>query len=224
MSQERVGSGPTLNIDRTASSQLNKSKEHTDIHSNIRYAELFNKFWREVTPDNYLTLFGFRRYRSTHLLNLRFLEAEIATIDHDLYQTGLALDSSLIPRHALNRLGLRQVKRDTKQVEADVVDKALILRLRKLIKEYGENTSGKSLDSQLIDLDEALEAFNIVMSMETFSLVDNTNQSVSREDLHAYEKFKTRVDLPLRRSSRDPMQHFLRKGLRCVTISITWYK
>lgn len=59
------------------------------------------------------------------------------------------------------------------------------------------------------------------MSMETFSLADNTNQTGHRQDFHAYEKFKTRmlrVDLPLRRSSRDPVQHFLRKGLRRL-----WY-
>lgn len=57
--------------------------------------------------------------------------------------------------------------------------------------------------------------------METFSLADNINQSIARQDLHAYEKFKTRmlrVDLPRRHSSRDPVQHFLRKGLRRI-----WY-
>ena len=57
--------------------------------------------------------------------------------------------------------------------------------------------------------------------METFSLADNTNQSGSRQDLHAYEKFKTRmlrVDLPRRHCSRDPVQHFLRKGFRRI-----WY-
>jgi hypothetical protein len=57
--------------------------------------------------------------------------------------------------------------------------------------------------------------------METFSLADNISQSSSRHDFHAYEKLKTRmlrVDLPLRHTSRDPVQHFLRKGLRRV-----WY-
>lgn len=59
------------------------------------------------------------------------------------------------------------------------------------------------------------------MNMETFSLADNIPQSSARQDIHAYEKFKTRmlrVDLPRRNSSRDPIQHFLRKGLRQV-----WY-
>lgn len=57
--------------------------------------------------------------------------------------------------------------------------------------------------------------------METYALADNTEQSSCKHNLHAYEKFKTRmvrVDLPLRRSSRDPIQHFLRKSLRRL-----WY-
>lgn len=79
----------------------------------------------------------------------------------------------------------------------------------------------RSLDSQLISLDETLEAFNIVMSMKTFSLANNTHQSGSRQNLHAYEKFKTRmlrVDLLLRHSSRNSLQHVLRKVLRRL-----WY-
>ena len=59
------------------------------------------------------------------------------------------------------------------------------------------------------------------MSMETFSLADNTCYPRYRYNLSAYERFKTRmlrVDLPLRQSSRDPVQHFLRKGFRRL-----WY-
>ena len=59
------------------------------------------------------------------------------------------------------------------------------------------------------------------MTMETFSLADNFEKASPRKDLHAFEKFKTRllrVDLPLRKSSRDPIQHYLRKGLRRL-----WY-
>lgn len=83
-------------------------------------------------------------------------------------------------------------------------------------------------DQLLIEvLDETLESFNTVMSMETFSLADNISQSNSRQDLNAYEKFKTRmvrVDLPLRRSSRDPIQHFLRKGLRRFWYALNTWK
>ena len=65
------------------------------------------------------------------------------------------------------------------------------------------------------------------MRMETFSLAENTHQCLARPDLHAYEKFKTRmlrVDLPLRHNSRDPMQHFLRKGLRRVWYALNRWK
>lgn len=89
------------------------------------------------------------------------------------------------------------------------------------------SVSPRSLDNQLIGSDESLEAFNVVMSMETFSLADNINQSSFRQDLHAYEKFKTRmlrVDLPLRRGSRDPVQHFLRKGLRRLWYALNLWK
>lgn len=76
-------------------------------------------------------------------------------------------------------------------------------------------------------LDESLEAFNTLMSMETFSLVDNISQSSVRQDIRAYEKFKTRmlrVDLPRRNSSRDPIQHFLRKGLRRLWYAFSFWK
>ncbi len=65
------------------------------------------------------------------------------------------------------------------------------------------------------------------MSMETFSLADNTNQSSAGQGFHAYEKFKTRmlrVDLPRRQSSRDPIQHFLRKGLRRLWYALNLWK
>ena len=57
--------------------------------------------------------------------------------------------------------------------------------------------------------------------METFSLSDNSSQSNARNDLNPYETYKTRlvrVDLAPRSSSRDPIQHYLRKCLRKM-----WY-
>ena len=59
------------------------------------------------------------------------------------------------------------------------------------------------------------------MSMETFSLADNLSKASTVQKLNAHEKFKTRllrVDLPSRKNSRDPIQHYLRKGLRRL-----WY-
>jgi hypothetical protein len=46
------------------------------------------------TADNNLTLHGFRRFKTTHLLNLRYLEDEVAQMDHTLYQAGLSLNLS----------------------------------------------------------------------------------------------------------------------------------
>lgn len=123
----------------TGSKVLDESNEHPDDGINHGYNELFSKIWREITSDNHLTLFGFRRYRTTHLLNLRFLEAEIDRLDHDLYQAGLQLNQPLVRQNTLDRLGLKQAKKDSKPMKVEeVVNEALIMRLRKLIKEYGE--------------------------------------------------------------------------------------
>ena len=59
------------------------------------------------------------------------------------------------------------------------------------------------------------------MTLETFSMTESTELAAGRSDLHPYEKFKVRlvrVDLPPRTSSRDPIQHYLRKALRRL-----WY-
>lgn len=121
------------------SSQQDESKEHGKFNLNDCYLDLFMKSWREITSDNRHTLFGFRRYRTIHLLNLRLLEAEIGTIDHDIYQAGLQLDQPLGREHILDRLGLKHAKIDSKRAKVEeVVNKDSILRLRKLIKDYGE--------------------------------------------------------------------------------------
>lgn len=121
------------------SSQQDESKEDGKINSGDCYVHLFMNSWSEITSDNRHTLFGFRRYRTIHLLNLRLLEAEIGTIDHDIYQAGLQLDQPLGREHILDRLGLKHAKIDPKRAKVEeVVNKDSILRLRKLIKEYGE--------------------------------------------------------------------------------------
>lgn len=97
--------------------------------------EGFRRLWLNVTDDNYLTLYGYRRFRTTHLLNLRFLEDEIAKIDHQIFQAGMKLG---YPPTAVDRLGLKHGKRDVNPSHADkVVDQTLILRLRDLLKQYG---------------------------------------------------------------------------------------
>lgn len=75
------------------------------------------------------------------------------------------------------------------------------------------------IQSKLIELgqkDEALAAFNSIMTMETFSLLDDEKQSSLRDDLSLYEMHKTRllrVDLGTR-ARTDPFQRWLHKYLR----------
>ncbi|KAK4205992.1 hypothetical protein QBC37DRAFT_156502 [Rhypophila decipiens] len=160
--------------------------------------ETFRTCWMLSTDDNNLTLHGFRRFKTTHLLSLRFLEQEIAEMDHVLYQAGFGLD--LDPQHEV-RLGLEHGKRDgnTPNIR-DAITPEFILKLRELLKQY----------------DEALAAFNDIMSMETFSLLDDEKQSCLRDDLTLYEKYKTRLlrtDLGTR-SRTDPFQRWLHRHLR----------
>jgi hypothetical protein len=64
--------------------------------------------------------------------------------------------------------------------------------------------------------DDALAAFNNIMTMETFSLLDDEKQSRLRHDLTLHEIHKTRllrVDLGTR-ARTDPFQRWLHKYLR----------
>ena len=68
--------------------------------------------------------------------------------------------------------------------------------------------------------DEALAAFNRVMTMETFALSDH-QELVDRSTLTQVETARTlliQVDQPVRSNVRDPIQHWLRKALRYI-----WY-
>lgn len=64
--------------------------------------------------------------------------------------------------------------------------------------------------------DEALISFNTIMSMDTFSLLDDGKLANARTDLTLYEKYKTRL---LRvdqgpRARQDPLQRFLHQLFR----------
>lgn len=100
-----------------------------------RQKEEFLKIWKASTADSNLTLYGFRRFKTSHLLNLRFLEAKIAQLDHDFYQAGLSLN---IEPSTVDRLGLAHCKKDD-QIPAleEMISCEKILKLRGLIKEYG---------------------------------------------------------------------------------------
>ena len=97
---------------------------------------LFRKLWSSVTDDNPLTLFGFRRFRTSHLLNLRLLEEEIDQLDHKIFQAGLNLG---IEPTSADKLGLKNSKRDKSAPSPEeVLDPTLVSRLRQLLKDYGK--------------------------------------------------------------------------------------
>ncbi len=117
--------------DRIPEVQLSHDKNHQDIIP----PNLFRKLWLKVTDDNGLTLHGFRRFKTTHLLNLRFLEEEIDKLDHDIYQAGLKLGYKPTP---VDKLGLRHGKRDANALDAEqVITGELVLKLRDLLRQYG---------------------------------------------------------------------------------------
>lgn len=99
------------------------------------YAKKFRKTWRAASADADLTLYGLRRFKTSHLLNLRFLEDEIAELDHIVYQAGLTLGLDHAPS---NKLGLKYCKRDANVPAVDAtITEELVLRLRDLLKQYG---------------------------------------------------------------------------------------
>ena len=75
-------------------------------------------------------------------MNLRYLEEEISEYDHKIYQAGLKLESSKVPRES-DRLGLQYSHRDSNVPPIkDTITDSLILKMRVLIKEYGWPTLG----------------------------------------------------------------------------------
>ena len=97
-------------------------------------ALLFRDLWSNVTDENALTLFGFRRFRTTHLLNLRLLVTEIDKIDHEIYQASLSLG---LPSTSADKLGLRNSKRDERAPSPEeILRPELVSKLRQLLREY----------------------------------------------------------------------------------------
>ena len=106
-----------------------------NTQSDQKTAQSFRRHWCQATDDYNLTLYGFRRFRTAHLINLRFLEQEIDEIDHQIFQAGMKLNRS---PSAIDRLGLRHGKRDVNARSVDeVINQELILRLRELLRKYG---------------------------------------------------------------------------------------
>ncbi len=131
LKQSHGASFDGVKLDKTKAEPLRTRLELSDAE----VARLFRDLWRVTTDDNRLTLFSFRRFRTAHLLNLRFLEAEIDQIDHIIYQAGLKLD---VPLAKEDRLGLRHGKKDVNALGAEeTIDRESVLHLRHLLKEYG---------------------------------------------------------------------------------------
>ena len=100
-------------------------------------SKIFPKIWSRSTEDRNITLYGFRRFKTSHLINLRFLEEEIAELDHNIYQAGLSLDSDARNRKS-DRLGLRYSRRDSSVPPLqDIITESMVIELRRLLKEYG---------------------------------------------------------------------------------------
>lgn len=98
-------------------------------------AARFRDIWPQATADSNLTLHSFRRFKTTHLVNLRLLERELAGLDHTVYQAGLSLD---IAPSSADRLGLRHSRRDADvPAVTDTITDAFASRLRYLLKDYG---------------------------------------------------------------------------------------
>lgn len=96
----------------------------------------FQKAWQAASAHSDVALYGFRRFKTSHLINLRFLEDEIAELDHVIYQTGLALGLNNCPA---NRLGLKYCRRDAPVPGKvrDTIPTEAISRLRHLLRDYG---------------------------------------------------------------------------------------
>ena len=98
-------------------------------------ATRFQRHWQMSTDDNNLTLHGFRRFKTSHLVNLRFLEEEIAQLDRIIYQAGLSLEPNY---SSADRLGLRHSKRDAQTLPiSSTITRELVSHLRDLIRQYG---------------------------------------------------------------------------------------
>jgi hypothetical protein len=111
------------------------NSSESSIGASLERVMLFKKLWKHSTEDNNLMLYGFRRFKTSHLLNLRYLEDEISNLDHQIYQIGLHSGCELGER---DRLGLRYSKRDSAPPEKLLVSQELVLKLRHLIIEYGK--------------------------------------------------------------------------------------
>jgi hypothetical protein len=128
---------PPQSLESILKNHPESGKETLETVCSERY-KVFAKAWASSTEDNDLSLYGFRRFKTTHLMNLRLLEEEIYRMDHQIYQAGLKLGIDRTPR---DRLGLKYCKLDEHSLSTEeVMDEKFVLKLRDLIKQYGKST------------------------------------------------------------------------------------
>jgi hypothetical protein len=192
----------------------------------VEVREMFRTAWPAITSPT-PALFGFRRFRTSHLLNLRILEKEILAIDNTVYQAGWSLGAEVRNN---DRLALANAQKDADAKGLPSIDKELITRLRDLLRQYGESSIHMAQMRRLTDKnffsDDALAAFNQVMTMETNCLSDH-KELCARSGLSREETFRTRlvqVDRPVRTGVRDPVQHLLRKLIRRIWFFASKYE
>ncbi|KAK2049425.1 hypothetical protein LZ31DRAFT_514319 [Colletotrichum somersetense] len=172
--------------------------------------EQFHAHWQSSTADEDVTLYGFSRFRTIHLLNLRFLEDEISELNRLVYQAGLSLSENPPSRKRLDM----EFRWDGMSSEpSKTINHKLVTKLRDLLRQY----------------DEALVAFHNIMGMETSSLIDDEQHASLRKDRTAHQMYHTRllrVDLG-QRLRKDPIERFVRRCLyyiRYRQLSKWWFK
>ncbi|KAI1299003.1 hypothetical protein F5Y03DRAFT_408947 [Xylaria venustula] len=159
----------------------------------------FVRHWEKVlTADNSLTRHRVRRSKTAHLINLRFLEEDIAALNDVIVQAGIntRLDTS-----SSDRLGRTHSQSVTENPRVEKSLREKLWKRRRLIGEFS---------------DDALISFNQIMTMETFSLMDNDKQSSLHADRSMHEIYSTqliRTELGTR-SRREHFRCLIQKYLR----------
>lgn len=110
---------------------------HTTSEGELGITAAFVKVWRIATADKNMTMHGFRRFKTSHLVNLRLLEHELEKLDREVYQAGMKLEA---PISKIDRLGLGQSQRDRDaKAASEVINRETVMRLRRLLQEYGKS-------------------------------------------------------------------------------------
>jgi hypothetical protein len=99
------------------------------------YAGAFPQHWLGSTLEDKISRYGFRRFQTSQLLNIRFLENEVAELDRSIYKAGLRLNLPF--SSSTDRFGPEHVVLDHQSATADkIITHENVLKLRRLLKDY----------------------------------------------------------------------------------------